>query len=148
MFQNELWLIFLLLWDWILEQENPTIAHNQENIPHVISAPLNQWASVLSGVVVEQERMLPILLDLLDSNSEMELRPLTGLLRNLTRHFSNKDHMGKIQTGISVVPVFFGQETLCVVSYFKSYKEVQLSKFRAFIEKLYCKRTILALCPF
>ena len=92
--------------------------------------------------------MLPILLDLLDSNSEMELRPLTGLLRNLTRHSSNKDHMGKIQTGISVVPVFFGQETLCVVSDFKSYKEVQLSKFRAFIEKHSCKRTILALCPF
>lgn len=56
---------------------------------------LSQWASVLSGVVLEQERMLPILLDLLDTNSEMELRPLTGLLRNLARHSSNKDHMGR-----------------------------------------------------
>ncbi|KAM8762877.1 plakophilin-3-like isoform 3-T3 [Acanthopagrus schlegelii] len=60
-----------------------------------ITAGDARWASVLSGVVVEQERLLPILLDLLDSNSEMELRPLTGLLRNLTRHFSNKDQMAK-----------------------------------------------------
>lgn len=81
----------------------------------MISAPLYQWASVLSGVVVEQERLLPILLDLLDSNSEMELRPLTGLLRNLARHFSNKDQMGKIQTGTAVVPDFLGQETLSVI---------------------------------
>lgn len=39
--------------------------------------------------------MLPILLDLLDTNSDMELRPLTGLLRNLARHSPNKDHMGR-----------------------------------------------------
>lgn len=61
----------------------------------VIVAPLSKWASVLSGVVLEQERMLPILLDLLDTNSDMVLRPLTGLLRNLARHCSNKDHMGR-----------------------------------------------------
>nr|XP_019935770.1 PREDICTED: plakophilin-3-like [Paralichthys olivaceus] len=53
------------------------------------------WSSVLSGVVLEQERMLPILLDLLDTNNEMELRPLTGLLRNLARHSANKDQMAK-----------------------------------------------------
>lgn len=40
--------------------------------------------------------MLPILLDLLDTNSDMELRSLTGLLRNLARHSSNKDHMGRV----------------------------------------------------
>ena len=40
--------------------------------------------------------MLPILLDLLDTNSDVELRPLTGLLRNLARHSSNKDHTGKM----------------------------------------------------
>lgn len=61
----------------------------------VVFPPLSKWASVLSGVVLEQERMLPILLDLLDTNSEMELRPLTGLLRNLARHSYNKDHMGR-----------------------------------------------------
>lgn len=60
-----------------------------------MSASLCQWSSVLSGVVTEQERMLPILLDLLDTNSDVELRPLTGLLRNLARHSPNKDHMGK-----------------------------------------------------
>lgn len=58
-------------------------------------APLSKWASVLSGVVLEQERMLPILLDLLDTESDTVLRPLTGLLRNLARHCSNKDHMGR-----------------------------------------------------
>lgn len=56
--------------------------------------PGSKWASVLSGVVLEQERMLPILLDLLDTSNDMELKPLTGLLRNLARHCSNKDHMG------------------------------------------------------
>lgn len=60
-----------------------------------ITAGEARWASVLSGVVVEQERMLPILLDLCDTNSDMELRPLTGLLRNLARHSTNKDHMAK-----------------------------------------------------
>lgn len=63
----------------------------------MISVPLCQWSSVLSGVVLEQERMLPILLDLLDTDNEMELRPLTGLLRNLARHSTNKDHMGMTQ---------------------------------------------------
>ncbi|XP_074515598.1 plakophilin-3-like isoform X2 [Sebastes fasciatus] len=61
-----------------------------------------RWASVLSGVVTEQERMLPILLDLLDTNSDMELRPLTGLLRNLARHSTNKDHIAKNMVNILV----------------------------------------------
>lgn len=75
-------------------------SHNQQKRSHVISALLCQWSSVLSGVVIEQERMLPILLDLLDTNSDLELRPLTGLLRNLARHSSNKDHMGKTILGL------------------------------------------------
>lgn len=62
-----------------------------------VCCSLRQWSSVLSGVVTEQERMLPILLDLLDTNNDAELRPLTGLLRNLARHSPNKDHMGKGQ---------------------------------------------------
>ncbi|XP_054470510.1 plakophilin-3-like [Anoplopoma fimbria] len=67
-----------------------------------ITAGEARWSSVLSGVVVEQERMLPILLDLLDTNSDMELRPLTGLLRNLARHSSSKDHMAKTMVNILV----------------------------------------------
>lgn len=67
-----------------------------------ITAGESRWSSVLSGVVTEQERMLPILLDLLDTNSEMELRPLTGLLRNLARHSTNKDHMAKNMVNILV----------------------------------------------
>ncbi|KAF0043644.1 hypothetical protein F2P81_004981 [Scophthalmus maximus] len=48
------------------------------------------------------ERMLPILLDLLDTDSDMELRPLTGLLRNLSRHSTNKDHMAKNMVNVLV----------------------------------------------
>lgn len=62
---------------------------------HEFCGPLFQWSSVLSNVVLEQERMLPILLDLLDTNNDMELRPLTGLLRNLAKHCTNKDYTGK-----------------------------------------------------
>ncbi|XP_038556729.1 plakophilin-3-like isoform X2 [Micropterus salmoides] len=67
-----------------------------------ITAGEGRWPSVLSGVVIEQERMLPILLDLLDTNSDVELRPLTGLLRNLARHSSNKDHMAKNMVNVLV----------------------------------------------
>ncbi|XP_068566838.1 plakophilin-3-like [Cebidichthys violaceus] len=67
-----------------------------------ITAGEARWASVLSGVVVEQERMLPILLDLLDTNSDMELRPLTGLLRNLARHSASKDYMAKNMVNVLV----------------------------------------------
>lgn len=57
--------------------------------------------------MLEQERMLPILLDLLGTDSDMELRPLTGLLRNLARHSSNKDHLGKTQNRTASIPVSF-----------------------------------------
>nr|XP_054588408.1 stabilin-1 isoform X5 [Nothobranchius furzeri] len=60
-----------------------------------ITAGEFRWSSVLSCVVMDQERMLPILLDLLDTSSEMQLKPLTGLLRNLARHSTNKEHMAK-----------------------------------------------------
>lgn len=61
----------------------------------VFSVWLCQWSSVMSCVVLEKERMLPVLLELLDTNNDVELRPLTGLLRNLARHSSNKDLMGE-----------------------------------------------------
>uniref|UniRef100_A0A667WRJ2 Plakophilin 3b n=1 Tax=Myripristis murdjan TaxID=586833 RepID=A0A667WRJ2_9TELE len=67
-----------------------------------ITAGDARWSSVLSRVMLEQERMLPILLDLLDSSSDMELKALTGLLRNLARHCSNKDHMAKTMVNVLV----------------------------------------------
>ncbi|KAM7423572.1 hypothetical protein PAMA_000091 [Pampus argenteus] len=67
-----------------------------------ITAGDGRWPSVLTGVVLEQERMLPILLDLLDTNNEAELRPLTGLLRNMARHSTNKDHMAKNMVNVLV----------------------------------------------
>lgn len=71
---------------------------------------MSKWASVLSGVVLEQERMLPVLLDLLDTSNDTELRPLTGLLRNLARHCSNKDHMGRWRNNAAFVPGTFRLE--------------------------------------
>ncbi|KAM4602873.1 plakophilin-3 isoform 2-T2 [Polymixia lowei] len=62
-----------------------------------------RWASVLSHVMLEQERMLPVLLELLGTHSDMELRPLTGLLRNLARHARNKDHMAKTMVDMLVL---------------------------------------------
>nr|XP_033490177.1 plakophilin-3a [Epinephelus lanceolatus] len=58
-----------------------------------ITAGDKRWASVLSRVALEQERMLPVLLDLLRSNNDLELRSLTGLLRNLSRHSRDKNDM-------------------------------------------------------
>nr|XP_040019943.1 plakophilin-3 [Gasterosteus aculeatus aculeatus] len=67
-----------------------------------ITAGDARWVSVLCAVVVEQERMLPILLDLLDTDSDMELRPLTGLLRNVSRHSASKDHLAKNMVSVLV----------------------------------------------
>ncbi|XP_051501530.1 plakophilin-3-like isoform X2 [Myxocyprinus asiaticus] len=58
-----------------------------------ITAGEARWASVLSCVALEQERMLPVILDHLRSPTDAELRSLTGLLRNLSRHSKNKADM-------------------------------------------------------
>ncbi|XP_062845582.1 plakophilin-3 isoform X2 [Trichomycterus rosablanca] len=52
-----------------------------------------RWASVLSRVALEQERMLPVILDQLRTPTDAELRSLTGLLRNLSRHTKDKADM-------------------------------------------------------
>ncbi|XP_030650153.1 plakophilin-3 isoform X2 [Chanos chanos] len=58
-----------------------------------ITAGDARWASVLSRVALEQERMLPVILDQLRTPTDLELRSLTGLLRNLSRHSRNKADM-------------------------------------------------------
>ncbi|XP_017559028.1 plakophilin-3 isoform X1 [Pygocentrus nattereri] len=58
-----------------------------------ITAGEGRWASVLSRVALEQERMLPVVLDHLRTPTDSELRSLTGLLRNLSRHTKNKADM-------------------------------------------------------
>ncbi|KAI3371245.1 hypothetical protein L3Q82_023856, partial [Scortum barcoo] len=58
-----------------------------------ITAGDKRWASVLSQVALKQERMLPVLLDLLRTQSDLELRSLTGFLRNLSRHAEDKGDM-------------------------------------------------------
>ncbi|KAM7414734.1 hypothetical protein PAMA_019507 [Pampus argenteus] len=58
-----------------------------------ITAGDKRWGSVLSQVALEQEHILPVLLDLLRTNNDMELRSLTGFLRNLSRHARDKNDM-------------------------------------------------------
>ncbi|XP_024274863.2 plakophilin-3 isoform X1 [Oncorhynchus tshawytscha] len=58
-----------------------------------ITARETRWASVLSWVALEQERMLPVVLDLLQTQSDQEMCSLTGLLWNLSRHSRNKNDM-------------------------------------------------------
>lgn len=48
---------------------------------------------MLSRVALEQERMLPVILDLLRTNNDLELRSLTGFLRNMSRHTKDKNDM-------------------------------------------------------
>ncbi|KAI5088701.1 plakophilin-3-like [Silurus meridionalis] len=58
-----------------------------------ITAGEGRWASVLSRVALEQERMLPVIMDQLRTPTDAELRSLTGLLRNLSRHCKDKADM-------------------------------------------------------
>ncbi|KAK2913838.1 hypothetical protein Q8A67_002237 [Cirrhinus molitorella] len=67
-----------------------------------ITAGDSRWASVLSRVALEQERMLPVILDLLRGPTDAELRSLTGLLRNLSRHCKNKADMATKVVNIMV----------------------------------------------
>ncbi|XP_073327511.1 plakophilin-3a [Pagrus major] len=58
-----------------------------------ITAGDKRWASVLSRVALEQERMLPVLLDNMRTHKDLEMRSLTGLIRNLSRHAKDKNDM-------------------------------------------------------
>lgn len=58
-----------------------------------ITAGESRWATVLSRVALEHERMLPVILDQLRNPTDAEFRSLTGLLRNLSRHCKNKADM-------------------------------------------------------
>ncbi|KAL4624315.1 plakophilin-3-like [Arapaima gigas] len=60
-----------------------------------ITAGDHRWASVLSRVALDHERILPVLLDKLRSSNDQELRSVTGLIRNLTRHAQDKDNLAK-----------------------------------------------------
>ncbi|XP_066439164.1 plakophilin-3 isoform X2 [Eleutherodactylus coqui] len=58
-----------------------------------ITAGDRRWAGVLSQVALEQERILNPVLDRLRTADHSQLRSLTGLIRNLSRHAKNKDEM-------------------------------------------------------
>ncbi|XP_060899075.1 plakophilin-3-like [Labrus mixtus] len=83
----------VVLYKFILLNSNSNSAIREAAIGALqnVTAGETRWSSVLSCVIMDQERMLPLLLDLLDTHSETELRSLTGLLRNLAKHYSDKD---------------------------------------------------------
>uniref|UniRef100_A0A672QMN3 Plakophilin-3-like n=2 Tax=Sinocyclocheilus grahami TaxID=75366 RepID=A0A672QMN3_SINGR len=58
-----------------------------------LTAGDKRWASILSRVALEQNRMLPVILDLLRTDNNLEARSLTGLLRNLSLHAKDKNDM-------------------------------------------------------
>ncbi|XP_051975184.1 plakophilin-3-like isoform X2 [Xyrauchen texanus] len=92
-------------WLWhpkIVELYNQVMQHCENNSTTreaAAGALLNittgdtRWASILSRVALEQQRVLPVVLDLLKTNNNQELRSLTGLLRNLSRHAKDKNDM-------------------------------------------------------
>uniref|UniRef100_A0A3P9IT03 Plakophilin 3 n=1 Tax=Oryzias latipes TaxID=8090 RepID=A0A3P9IT03_ORYLA len=53
-----------------------------------------RWPGLLSSIA-EQKQIIPTIIKLLKTERIMELRSLTGFLRNLARHTSNKDDMAK-----------------------------------------------------
>lgn len=59
-----------------------------------------QWAGVLSRLALEQERILNPVLDRVRTADHHQLRSLTGLIRNLSRHARNKDEMCECQGGM------------------------------------------------
>ncbi|NWW90862.1 PKP3 protein, partial [Rhynochetos jubatus] len=58
-----------------------------------ITAGDRRWAGVLSRLALEQERVLNPVLDRVRTADHHQLRSLTGLIRNLSRHARNKDEM-------------------------------------------------------
>ncbi|KAG7323945.1 hypothetical protein KOW79_011961 [Hemibagrus wyckioides] len=56
-----------------------------------ITAGDRRWPSILSRVALEHERMLPTILDKLKATNDLELRSVTGFLRNLSRHCKDKN---------------------------------------------------------
>uniref|UniRef100_A0A9J8B6A9 Plakophilin 3a n=1 Tax=Cyprinus carpio carpio TaxID=630221 RepID=A0A9J8B6A9_CYPCA len=83
------------LYNQVLQQckINSTTREGAAGAMQNITAGDKRWASILSHVALEQKKMLPVILDLLETNNNLELRSLTGLLRNFSRHAKDKNDM-------------------------------------------------------
>uniref|UniRef100_A0A8C1SUC0 Plakophilin 3a n=1 Tax=Cyprinus carpio TaxID=7962 RepID=A0A8C1SUC0_CYPCA len=83
------------LYNQVLQQckINSTTREGAAGAMQNITAGDKRWASILSHVALEQNKMLPVILDLLGTNNNLELRSLTGLLRNFSRHAKDKNDM-------------------------------------------------------
>ncbi|XP_043083951.1 plakophilin-3a isoform X2 [Puntigrus tetrazona] len=98
----------IVLYNQLLQQceINSTTREAAAGALQNITAGEKRWASILSRVVLEQNRMLPVILDKLRTNNDAELRSLTGLLRNLSRHCKDKNDMATkvVNTLLSKLP--------------------------------------------
>ncbi|KAI5100524.1 plakophilin-3 [Silurus meridionalis] len=80
-----------------------------------ITAGDRRWPSILSRVALEQERMLPSILDNLKTNNDLEMRSLTGFLRNLSRHSRDKNSLAPkvVSHLVTILPADGLQKTPC-----------------------------------
>lgn len=73
---------------------------------------------------MEQEHILPVVLDLLRTNNDLELRSLTGFLRNLSRHARDKNDMGQSLTSfMENMPARIRRRFIRIVLFFVKYKD-------------------------
>ncbi|KAK5867265.1 hypothetical protein PBY51_011774 [Eleginops maclovinus] len=71
-----------------------------------ITAGDSRWASLLSLVALEQQRILSVVQHRMQTSNDLELRSLTGLLRNLSRHVRDKNDMATkvVNNMVSMLP--------------------------------------------
>ncbi|TSM52276.1 Plakophilin-3 [Bagarius yarrelli] len=78
-----------------------------------ITAGDRRWPSILSRVALEHERMLPTILDRLKTTNDLEMRSITGFLRNLSRHCRDKNTLAPkvVSHLVSILPADGNQKT-------------------------------------
>lgn len=73
----------------------PLIKANEPRFVFELRLCAAQRAALLANWALEYEHIQPTLIELMRTERDMELRSLTGLLRNLSRHSENKDAIGQ-----------------------------------------------------
>ncbi|KAK2834448.1 hypothetical protein Q7C36_015149 [Tachysurus vachellii] len=78
-----------------------------------ITAGDRRWPSILSRVALEHERMLPTIMDKLKATNDLELRSVTGFLRNLSRHCRDKNSLAPkvVSSLVTILPEDGNQKT-------------------------------------
>ncbi|XP_027029144.1 plakophilin-3a isoform X2 [Tachysurus fulvidraco] len=78
-----------------------------------ITAGDRRWPSILSRIALEHERMLPTIMDKLKATNDLELRSVTGFLRNLSRHCRDKSSLAPkvVSSLVAILPDDGNQKT-------------------------------------